>query len=43
MLLFRPFGFGGSDVKLYPVLPADDILVHGVSETEKFLKAGFEY
>jgi hypothetical protein len=33
---------GGSDAKLCSVLPADDILVHGVSETGDFLKAGLE-
>ena len=42
MLLFRPFGSGGSDTKLCSVLPADDILVHGVSETENFLKTDLE-
>jgi hypothetical protein len=29
MLLFQPFGSGGSDAKLYPVLSSCDILVHG--------------
>ena len=35
MLLFRPFGSGGSGAKLCTVLPASDILVHGdVSDGE---------
>ena len=35
MLLFRPFGSGGSGAKLGSVLPASDILVHGeVSDGE---------
>jgi hypothetical protein len=42
MILFQLFGSGGSDAKRFSVLPADDILVHGVSETENFLKAGLE-
>jgi hypothetical protein len=39
MILFQLFGSRGSDAKRFSVLPADDILVHGVSETENFLKA----
>jgi hypothetical protein len=29
MLLFRPFGSGGSEAEPCSVLPSDDILVHG--------------
>ena len=35
MLLFRPFGSGGSGAKLCTVLPASDFLIHGdVSDGE---------
>jgi hypothetical protein len=29
ILLFRPFGYEGSGVKLGSVLPANDFLIHG--------------
>jgi hypothetical protein len=43
MLLFRPFGSGGSGVKLYSVFQLDEILVHGeVRGGEYIMLAGLK-
>jgi hypothetical protein len=36
MLLFRPFGSGGSGMKLRSLLPSGDILVHGEVRDEEY-------
>ena len=40
MFLFRPFGSGGSGVKLYSVFTSGDFLVHGEVRRRNIMKAG---
>jgi hypothetical protein len=42
MLLFRPFGSGGSDAKLCSLLPSADFWSMVMLETENIMKAGLE-
>jgi hypothetical protein len=42
MLLFQPFGSGGSSAKLCSLLPSGDIWSMVKSEAENIMKAGLE-